>query len=92
MFGTTPVYSVGGEVVFGLRRDSIIADETDSILEVTKPWEDRLDNLAFELYGDPKLWWVIAELNHILDPFTEIKVGTELRIPRKERLMHLLES
>lgn len=41
---------------------------------------DRLDGLAYQYLGDPKLWWVIAEANDMawgldLDP------GVTLRIP-----------
>lgn len=42
---------------------------------------DRLDILASKLYGDPKAWAKIADINpEIADPFY-IKPGTVLRIP-----------
>lgn len=43
---------------------------------------DRLDNLSYQYYGDPTLYWVIATANPLI-PFSSyfIPVGTQLRIP-----------
>ena len=46
----------------------------------------RLDLLAYNYYNNALLWWVIAEANNIVDPFIEIKEGTQLRIPSIEGL------
>ena len=40
---------------------------------------DRLDNLAFEYYGDQSLWWFIARVNHLNS--MNVPNGTRLRIP-----------
>ena len=40
---------------------------------------DRLDQLAFQYYGDQHLWWYIARANNL--KFNNIKAGTVLRIP-----------
>ena len=40
---------------------------------------DRLDNLAFEYYGDQHLWWFIARANNI--KAMNVPAGTRLRIP-----------
>jgi len=43
---------------------------------------DRLDLLATQFYGDPKLWWIIASANSNIPQHTiNIPVGTQLRIP-----------
>ena len=39
---------------------------------------DRLDNLAFQFYGDPTLWWFIAQTNNIST--MNVPKGTSLRI------------
>lgn len=42
---------------------------------------DRIDLLAYELFGDPNLWWTIMDYNpEISNPF-DIPIGTVLRIP-----------
>ena len=50
----------------------------DDIYVITQPG-DRLDNLAFEYYGDPHLWWFIAHVNNIT--VMNVEDGTRLRIP-----------
>ena len=40
---------------------------------------DRLDNLAYEYYGNQHLWWYIARANNI--SAMNIPAGTRLRIP-----------
>ena len=53
--------------------------ERNDDLHVIAQEGDRLDNLAFEFYGDPKLWWFIAQTNNIST--MNVKSGTSLRIP-----------
>ena len=40
---------------------------------------DRCDNLAFQFYGDSRLWWYIAQANNLSS--MNITAGTSLRIP-----------
>jgi hypothetical protein len=42
---------------------------------------DRMDNLAFEYYGDPSLWWIIASVNNIPQDSIFIPVGSQIRVP-----------
>jgi hypothetical protein len=46
----------------------------------------RPDIVAYKLYGDPALYWVILWLNDILDPFETIYPGMLLRVPQQSRL------
>ncbi len=41
---------------------------------------DNLSDIAFDHYGDSKYWWVIADVNNIMDPFT-LTPNTNLIIP-----------
>lgn len=41
----------------------------------------RIDLIAFRYYGNPALWWAIAEANAIAFPLTDIVSGLVLRIP-----------
>lgn len=90
MFLRTPIYRVASDLVFGLRQGVIMPHQSDAVIEVTQPVEHRLDLLAYQFYGTPDLWWVIAEINQLLDPFTEVVVGKELRLPQRERLFNAL--
>jgi nucleoid-associated protein YgaU len=42
---------------------------------------DRLDLLAYQFYGDPILWWVIAAANDIELAQTQLNEGDVIRIP-----------
>ena len=53
--------------------------ETDSDIYVITQHGDRLDNLAFQFYGDQSLWWYIAKANNLT--FMTLPTGTSLRIP-----------
>ena len=42
---------------------------------------ERLDNIAFDYYQDPALWWIILDANPDIEDPTNIKAGTVIRIP-----------
>ena len=42
---------------------------------------DRLDNLAWQYYKDPTLWWIIAEANGIGKGDLLLPIGKQIRIP-----------
>ena len=41
----------------------------------------RLDILAFDYYGDPKFWWIIADANNIGKGTLSVPVNKRIRIP-----------
>ena len=53
--------------------------ENNNDIYVISQEGDRLDNIAFQYYGDSKLWWYIASANKINT--MNIPPGTSLRIP-----------
>lgn len=42
---------------------------------------DTLDTLSLYYYNSPLLFWIIADFNHIQDPYKELVIGTLLKIP-----------
>lgn len=42
--------------------------------------EENLSNIAFQAYGDSKLWHLLAKVNNLFDPFT-LESGSTLLIP-----------
>lgn len=92
MFRQTPLYEIDGDLTFGLRRVTVLPANDDRMLDVVQAMESRLDLLSNDLYGTPHLWWAIAELNALVDPMTEVKIGSQLRVPTKARLMALLST
>ena len=53
--------------------------ETNGDLHVISTEGDRLDNLAFQFYGDSSLWWYIAKANNLTA--MNVPAGKSLRIP-----------
>lgn len=46
---------------------------------------DRLDTIAQQFYGDPSLWWVIAEANGLGKGTLRITAGLQLWIPKNPK-------
>jgi len=44
--------------------------------------EDKLTTIAFRFYGNPLLWFLIADINEIENPF-ELTVGDDIIIPNQ---------
>jgi hypothetical protein len=86
MFLNTPIYNVGGEIVPGLRRPAVLKDTSDTVYTVPLAGAHRLDLISQLFYGTPALWWLIAEVNDIVDPLAEVAPGRVLRVPARERL------
>lgn len=67
-------------------------DETDRAYVVERKFEGRLDLIAALFLGEPRLWWVIAQYNSVLDPYAEIKEGAVIYIPSPARAAAILSG
>lgn len=68
-------------------------DPSDVYMTVTQVYEYRPDLLAFDLYGDPKLWWVFAARNPNrlgANPYFDFKAGINIYIPTAAALQQYL--
>lgn len=54
--------------------------QADTLYVVEAGLENRLDLISYKFYGTPFLWWAIAIINHIDNPFF-VESGVVLRIP-----------
>lgn len=85
----TPLYQLynsagqtADSFAFGVwKRIDFPARSDDSVYSVQESDIGRLDLVAEKYYSDPLLWWVIADVNGISDPITDMFSGQELRIP-----------
>jgi Base plate wedge protein 53 len=52
----------------------------------------RPDLLAYDLYGNPRLWWVFAQRNAdiIFDPIYDFRAGVIIQLPKKSQLLSAL--
>lgn len=48
---------------------------------------DTWYNIANKLFKNSKLWWVLADLSDVVDPFTEFFPGDSIFVPNKKVLM-----
>lgn len=74
------------EVFFGPRARHLLPEDPSSPdARVTAVEGTRLGAMAYEFYGTPALWWVIADASDVVDP-SDIAPGTELRVPDLSRV------
>ena len=66
---------------------TIVDKENYSVrpLLIEPKYNHRPDVLAYDLYGNSKLWWVFAEFNpdSLKDPILDFVSGLEIQIPNK---------
>lgn len=51
------------------------------LARIPKELENRPDLISLLAYGTSGYWWLIVLFNGILDPFTELTVNKEIKIP-----------
>jgi hypothetical protein len=81
--GTTDTNNIG---LGWWERKIFEKDPSDLIYYVENKYANRLDLISDAFYGDARYWWVIAQYNNILDPYSEIVPGLCLVVPTKDRL------
>ena len=50
------------------------------------------DNISHDIYGTPYLWWIVALMNNIVNPFEELEEGTNIKYLREEYLYILFKD
>lgn len=50
------------------------------------------DNISYNVYGTPFLWWIIAMMNNVVNPFEELNDGDFIKYLREEYLYALLRD
>lgn len=58
---------------------TIVDRETDLFINYNA--EDKLENIAYRVYGDASLWWIIMLANSEYTMEYEIEPGETIRIP-----------
>lgn len=67
----------------------ITQDPNDVYYEIKAVYQYRPDLLAYDLYGDARLWWVFAQRNPNLlgpDPYFNFKAGIGIYVPNIKNL------
>ena len=58
---------------------------SDAFYKVEAGFVNRLDLISNMFYGTPKLWWVLAYVNHLDNPF-KVDSGVILRVPKRSSI------
>jgi len=68
------------------------AEADDFLYTIENQYKHRPDLLAYDLYGDPKLWWVFTQRNMevIKDPIYDFEPGKRIYIPKESNLKKFL--
>lgn len=70
------------------KKTNIPMDSSDTIITLNSKYDYNPGLLAYDLYGDQKLWWVFVIMNPdiLIDPIYDFKSGIQIRYPTKSRL------
>lgn len=81
-----------GQFLDILEYRSIPMAATDVEYQIDAVYRHRPDMLAYDLYGDAKLWWVFTSRNPnvLQDPVFDFVPGQRIFIPKKETLVSTL--
>ena len=78
---------------FGVwKRPAIETTVSDQMHTVTDADIGRIDLIAYKYYNDALLWWVIADVNSIVFPETDMTVGQKLAIPNLSAIKDALDK
>ena len=70
----------------------VSAEHDDFLYTIEPQYQYRPDLLAFDLYGQPELWWVFIQrnLDVLQDPVFDFTAGTQIYIPKGNKLGQVL--
>lgn len=50
------------------------------------------DDIAYKVYGIPQLWWIIALINNVVNPFEELNDGDNIKILKEDYIYNLVKD
>lgn len=70
----------------------VYSQPSDVLYTIQSVYEYRPDLLAYDLYNDPRLWWVFAQRNPntLKDPYFDFLTGKQIYIPKLDYLRQTL--
>lgn len=80
MYETTTVKGIE-ELDFLAADFSFTLTRSPQYYRVTEDDCTRLDRLSYLFYQDERYWWVLASVNNIENPLTDLTAGTVLTVP-----------
>jgi len=92
LYPSTSPYSstdvVNGKFLDFMMTRPIPKKPSDVYYKIPAVYQYRPDMLAFDLYGDSRLWWVFAvrNPNRLKDPYFDFVTGLGIYIPTQDTL------
>lgn len=78
---------------FGVWNPVTIEPRADDIIHFVSQHEiGRIDLIAHKYYKDSRLWWIIALVNDIKDPWDDLTMGKTLRIPTEATVRGAIQA
>ena len=70
----------------------VSAEPDDFLYTIQAQYTYRPDLLAFDIYGDEKLWWVFIQrnLDVLQDPIFDFVPGKQIYLPKNSKLREVL--
>jgi hypothetical protein len=83
---------VGDQYLDTLRIRAVPAASDDVLYTVQPQYTHRPDLLAYDVYGNAKLWWVFAQRNIdiLKDPVFDLVAGISIYLPKAGQLQKFL--
>lgn len=47
--------------------------------------------ISYKFYETIKLWWIICKFNNIIDPFKELTIGKNIKVPSLDLVKQVLK-
>lgn len=85
-----------GDYLFNIWKNYKIDDEVkeneDNVSMYSVSDSDFWENIAYELYENENLWWVIAMTNDVVNPFEELTGGDQIKILKRELIYQVVKQ
>lgn len=69
-------------------QEDVLYYDTYEVADGNEWWE----NISYDYYGTPYLWWIVALMNNVINPFEEIQAGDFIKVLRKDYLYTLFKD
>ena len=62
-----------------------VNNTTTTDITLNEKYDEKPDLLAYDLYGNAKLWWVFALFNQdeLADPILDFQAGLKIKVPAR---------
>lgn len=92
-----PVFADEDKIKFtNALRTYVIADavKTNSFLFqwYTVEEDEFIDDISVKFYGTPSLWWLVADVNELVNPFEALEDGMSIKILRADYIYVVFDN